>query len=305
MSRPLNRMNPGLNAIRDTDFMHAALAAKNGTRTLKQFYGDIRPDLELGRAEAAFETLQADGLASDASGKVALTSKGAQEAETRFGKLPAGKKAMEHVKKVVMPALALGIEPRRASRLAKADNLRAVALSVVFGLPLDKEKATLTAVNSALLVRGMVGLIPAADPRLASVAQQAGDISKGDGLARMLLKAGLALGQDISSSGHEKTERITNGDLAAFARKVQTVADKLSTPPFSRKVAIGQLYDAYGRENSDAGSLQAFKMRLLQANADGFIRLHPLDEPEALDAELRSRSVIETSHTRYHFIARS
>jgi hypothetical protein len=303
-------MKSGLNAISDRHFLLALLAAKNGTRTLKQVFSDIRPDLELRRAEAAFQTLKRDGFASDASGKAALTAAGAKEAESRFGKLLGGKKGMEHAKKVVMPALVLGIDPKSkaAARLATAANLRAAALSVIFSLPVDKEKATLTAINSALLVRGMAGLTAGAataDPKLATVAHNAGDISKGEALARMLFKAGLALGQENSSSDHEITERTDSGDLAAFARKVQAVADGLSTPPFSRKVAIGQLYDAYGRENSDAGSLQAFKARLLQANASGLIRLHPLDEPEALDAELRTRSVIETSRTRYHFIARS
>jgi hypothetical protein len=301
-------MNIGLNAISASDFLLAALAAKNGVRTLKQFYGDIRLDLAPERAQTTFEELARVGFASDASGKAALTERGLTEAESRFGRLPV-RKAMERVKKVIMPALALGIDPKSkgAARLATAVNLRAVALSVVFSLPIDKEKATLTAVNSALLVRGMAGVAAVgglADTRLAAVAQGAGDLSKGEALARLLLKAGLAI-SDAAPPPQEKNERAEQGDLAGFARKVQVVADRLSTPPFSSEVAIGQLYDAYGRENSDAGSLPAFKARLLQANADGLIRLRPLDEPEALDADLRTRSVIETSHTRYHFIARS
>jgi hypothetical protein len=294
-------MQSGLAAIACEDIVLSALAAKGGRRSPTQLFGDLKSVMDRDDAQAAFQALKDNGSATDGSGKAALTAKGAIDAESRFGKLPAGKAGIGRLIKVVWPALALGIDPKSkaAARLATNANLRAVALAVVFGLPVDKEKATLAAVSSALLVRGLAGLAGAVtDQRLAAVAQNTGDLSKPGALAKTLVKAGLALGAERKAS-------LPETELAVFAWNVQAVADRLSTPPFSREVSISQVYDAYGRDHRDAGTLDEFKARLVNANAARLLVLYRLDEPGALDVELRNRSQIETPRGRYHFVARS
>jgi hypothetical protein len=291
-------MQSGLAAIASEDIVLSALAAKGGRRSPKELFGDLKSVIDRDHAQAAFQALKDNGSATDGSRKAALTAKGAKDAESRFGKLSPG---TDRLVRVVWPALALGIDPKSkaAARLATNANLRAVALAVVFGLPVDKEKATLAAVSSALLVRGLAGLAGAVtDQRLAAVAQNTGDLSKPGVLAKTLVKAGLALSTERKASQPEE-------ELAVFARHVQAVADRLSTPPFSREVAISQVYDAYGRDHRDAGTLDEFKARLVNANAARMLVLYRLDEPGALDAELRNRSQVETQRGRYHFVARS
>lgn len=303
MSRLQSTQQSGLSAISSRDIIQSALAVKGGKRSPKQFFGDLESTIDRDDAQAAFEALVDEGKAAIVSGKAALTSEGARDVADKFGKLPLGQKAMDSLAKVVWSALALGIDPKSkaAARLAKAENLRAVALACIYGLPVDKEKATLLDVNSTLILRGLAGLVGvSADPRFSAIAQTATNLSKPEALARTLAKAGLALGGTGGGSRPQSEE-----ELPAFARNVQTVADRLSTPPFSQEVAIGQVYDAYGRDHRDAGTLDEFKARLLKANAARLLVLYRLDEPGALDAELRNRSQIETQRGRYHFVARS
>ena len=77
-----------------------------------------------------------------------------------------------------------------------------------------------------------------------------------------------------------------------------------TSPPLTDSVAISQVYDAYGRQYADAGSLESFKARLLQVHIDGRLTLLTLDRPEALERDLRTRSTIEGAQRRYHLIQR-
>jgi len=209
---------------------------------------------------------------------------------------------------VVWPALALGFDPasKTAGRLAKTpDNLRAALLVSLFQMPLDKANATMPGVVSALVLRGLAGadLRAAEQPELKALAQTAGDLSKPEKLRQTIVRAALALDQSGAAPASAATVE-TRSD-PAFAKSVQALADRLSTPPFSNKVAIAQVYDAYGREHRDAGSLESFKGKLLAAHDDNLITLHPLDAPRALDDDLRERSRIETRYGWYYFVARS
>jgi hypothetical protein len=51
----------------------------------------------------------------------------------------------------------------------------------------------------------------------------------------------------------------------SFAARAKQVAEQLTTPPFQGRVAIAQVYDAYGRIHPDASSLASFKARLVEA----------------------------------------
>ena len=304
MNGPLEAMRCGLTAVAPEDIVLSVIAVKGGARTAAELFNDLKSTLEPAQSQAAFNALVADSKAvTGASGKVALTGNGIKDVVARFGKLPTGKRGMSQLKNVVWPALALGIDPKSksGSRLVKTENLRAVALAVVFDLPTKKDNATLPAVTAALFLRGLTGVAgprAAAQPQIKAIAQNASDLAKPDNLRKLIIKAALTMKE-------EAVPARLQDELHSFAGKVQAVANKLSTPPFSHKIAIAQLYDAYGREHTDAGPLNSFKSRLLEANTEGLLNLYPLDEPEGLDPELRSRSLIDSHYGRYHFVARS
>jgi hypothetical protein len=297
----------GLSPIDLSTFVFAALAVKDGKRTPAEFRNDLAGYADKEGLRAAFDALVAAGKAQvNAAGKAALTDDGKREAQQRFGKLPGGKAGMMRLKNVVWPALALGLEPasKAAARLSTPDNLRATLLVSLFQLPLDKSNATMPSVVSALVLRGLAGAdLRAADqPELKALAQTAGDLSDADKLRQSVVRAALALNQSgaakVPSAGSQ-----TCAD-AAFAKSVQALANRLSTPPFSHKVAIAQVYDAYGREHRDAGSLESFKGKLLSAHHEGLVNLRALDEPQAMDGELRERSLIKTDYGWYYFVSR-
>jgi len=308
MSNRQPQVQRGLSPIDLSTFVFAALAVKDGKRTPAEFRNDLAGYADKERLRPAFDALVAAGKAQvNASGKAALSDEGKREAQQRFGKLQGSKAGMTRLKNFVWPALALRLEPasKAAARLSTPDNLRAALLVSLFQLPLDKSNATMPSVVSALVLRGLSGAdLRAADqPELKALAQTAGDLSDADKLRQTVVRAALALDQ----SGAVPASTATAETLAdpTFAKSVQALADRLSTPPFSNKVAIAQVYDAYGREHGDAGSLDTFKSKLLQAHNEGLIDLHPLDAPRALDDDSRERSRIETRYGWYYFVARS
>jgi hypothetical protein len=87
-----------------------------------------------------------------------------------------------------------------------------------------------------------------------------------------------------------------------FAARVKQVAEKLSTPPFQGRVAIAQVYDAYGRIHPDAGSLQSFKARLVEAAKARMLVLGRLDMPEGMPRDLRERSETPWDSDEVHFV---
>jgi len=297
----------GLVPVDARDFVLSALTVKNGTRSVRQFVGDLKAYADTDRLEAAFEELVQAGWAEvNASRKAVLTAEGRHEAERRFGKLAGGQEGLKRLKNVVWPALALGMEPntKGGARLARPEHLRAALLVSLFRLPLDKDSATLSAAVSALVLRGMAGasLQSSEHSELKPIVQNAGDLSDADKLRQTVVRAALALGAR-GTTQPDAGATPTRVD-AAFASNVQVLADKLSTPPFSNKVAIAQVYDAYGREHRDAGSLDTFKEKLLAAHKKGLLKLRALDEPQAMDQELRERSLIKTRYGWYYFVAR-
>ena len=85
------------------------------------------------------------------------------------------------------------------------------------------------------------------------------------------------------------------GSLSASA----TTAVGLETPPFRGRVAIAQVYDAFG---ADCGSLEHFKGRLIDAAKGRLIDLSSLDMPEYMSAELRDRSATPWGEEWMHFV---
>ncbi|MBU6407848.1 MAG: hypothetical protein KGS44_12045 [Alphaproteobacteria bacterium] len=94
-----------------------------------------------------------------------------------------------------------------------------------------------------------------------------------------------------------------------FAEQINEIARDVETSipgggKFAHKASIAEIYDAYGRKQPDAGSLAAFKARLLDAHNKGEIDLLPLDDPKSMDPALRARSAIKTEYNEYHFVDR-
>ncbi|MDQ0503778.1 hypothetical protein [Xanthobacter agilis] len=98
------------------------------------------------------------------------------------------------------------------------------------------------------------------------------------------------------------TPTVNGADGAGFAERVRQVAAALTTPPFQGRVAIAQVYDAYGREHPDAGSLQSFKARLIAAAYANLLELGRLDMPERMDRDLRLRSEAAWGRDCVHFV---
>lgn len=88
-------------------------------------------------------------------------------------------------------------------------------------------------------------------------------------------------------------------DDPGFAQRVRQAAEGLETPPFRGRVAIAQVYDAFG---ADCGSLEHFKERLAEVARQRRIDLSSLDVPEYMDAELRDRSATAWGEDRMHFV---
>jgi hypothetical protein len=305
MNQPSRFGQSGLKPLFAADFLLSTLATRDGKRSTAQLVTDLKSYLPTERAFAAFQGLVKDGYATSETGRAKLTKSGADRVGTLFGKLPSAKAGRQHLERIVWPACVLGLAPnsKAAVRLKTGENLRAVALTAVLGLPLNKDGVTLSSAISALLLRALVGASTTciSDEALKSKVKSLGDLSDLDALRRGLTLLGLSLSAEAFPQPKEEDK----ADLDAFAQRVQIVTDALSTPPFSHKVAISQVYDAYGKKHPDAGRLETFKARLLSANMSGALRLYPLDEPAALDPDTRTRSLVETRHGRYHFVGRS
>jgi hypothetical protein len=112
------------------------------------------------------------------------------------------------------------------------------------------------------------------------------------GLRKQLIRIGLQRGS--------RSPELRKPD--GFAGRVKEVAKSLSTPPFVGRVAIAQLYDAYGRVHPDAGSLTSFKERLVAAAKGHELELGRLDLPERMDRDLRLRSEASWGTDTVHFV---
>jgi len=90
--------------------------------------------------------------------------------------------------------------------------------------------------------------------------------------------------------------------MTTFAKRVMKIAKTLHTQPFADRVAIAQVYDAYGIPYPDAGSLKSFKERLVNAAKRRELNLGRLDLPERMESELRERSVTTWGYEEVHFV---
>jgi hypothetical protein len=280
----------------------------------------LRDVLPPDRFDHALATLVGAGQASQGK-TVTLTAAGQQSAKKALGAdvgVP-----WEKLWKRRLPLMVLGLAPDDREvrmRYAKADALVAATIAVAFDLPADNKaskqavggelvwqvlRATLPdlvgrgpfpvldklgRVESALL-GGLAQRPPGKDPMATLAAATLGSSDAGaDALRKQLVALGVerAAGRQPASDG--------------FAARIKQVAATLHTPPFQGRVAIAQVYDAFGRDFPDAGSLDSFKGRLVEAAREGQLHLARLDMPEHMDGELRQRSQAEWGSDQVHFI---
>lgn len=268
---------------------------------------------------------------------ITLTPKGLQRARQLLG-TDAGQPWDKVIKARRLPLLALGLDPDQADvkrRYAKADALKAAAIAVSYGLP-KEAMATLKAASSELvwlmLRRGLDNVVgrgpfpeiekPGAVERVLlaglagakaktvpdainALAARALDVPKIDAdiLRERLVVVGISIaGAHRSSVAAPSPGRPVNNGSGTFATRVRDIALTLSTPPFQGRVSIAQVYDAYGKVHPDAGSLQSFKERLVEAAKAREIDLGALDLPERMSKDLRQRSETRWGSDEVHFV---
>lgn len=282
------------------DLVLARLAFRSGGtgRSVNQFAADLKVYAPKQHVVDAVEQLVAAGLMK-ADPKVTPTADGKLKAKAIFGDTTGGQRRLENV---ILPALALGLDPKSASakRLSRGENLRAVALARAFKLHVSLETITLSQAIGIILARSAAGFPVAVSSESSSgIEPQTTTFTELAALRKALVKSAVSLSV--------KPESDTDGDdddneLDAFASRVKEVAAKLETPPFSHKVSISQVYDAYGRAHRDVGSLDAFKTRLYRAAIKDHLTLLPLNDPSAMSEELKARSEIPAGLSPLHFV---
>jgi hypothetical protein len=222
------------------------------------------------------------------------------------------------------PLLVLGLNPDDSEvrhKFGRPDALTSAAIAVAFGLRTD-DITSKTAVCSELVWRLLRSALPNVVGKgpfppiaklgtvervmLAGLAKTRGNTVNEAIAGLRAVAVGLpkcdasGLRQQLIRIGLQHTRSLSQTD--GFATRVKEVARSLSTPPFQGRVAIAQVYDAYGRSHSDAGSLLSFKERLVAAAKGHQLELGRLDLPERMERDLRLRSEAPWGSDAVHFV---
>jgi len=130
-----------------------------------------------------------------------------------------------------------------------------------------------------------------------------------ESIRRRLITSRVAVGASVAEisgrTSNPSTSSKPNGtynEESHFSERVRSVSAGLATPPFQGRVAIAQVYDAYGSEFSDAGSLDSFKARLIASAKKRELELARLDLPERMAKGLRQRSHTPWNDDEVHFV---
>lgn len=263
--------------------------------------------------------LVSSGELVDDGKKIHLTSESDKAVRAALGS-DAGK-SWDTVQHRRLPALALGADPDKTetrSKLVRADVLRAAIVCVGYDLP-KHHLLSPTAVRSELIWRILRAAVPdvvgpgpfpsidksnAVDRTilagLAGVRAKTISVAFG-ALAAKVINAG-GTGSDDLRRRLIRVALENRPSTDTFPERVKAIARKLTTPPFQGRVAIAQVYDAYGREFADAGALDSFKQRLVAAARAHELHLSRLDLPEHMSRDLRARSATPAGSDEVHFV---
>jgi hypothetical protein len=286
------------------------------TARLKQRLGTF---LRADAIAALVAELVSNGELVEERGKLALTP--ASETALRATLKGDAGKPWDVVRRHRLPALALRLDPDHAEtrrKLTRVEVLRAAMLCVAYDLPKDILLSS-TAVRSELVWRVLREAVPhivghgpfplieksnAVDRTILAGLAGVRANTTGAAFAALAAKTVGAAGTEIDVLRHQlirsALQRAEPPD--GFAQRVKTIARGLNTPPFQGRVAIAQIYDAYGREFPDAGSLESFKQRLVASAKARELDLSRLDLPEHMDRELRIRSATPSGSDEVHFV---
>jgi hypothetical protein len=289
------------------------------TATLK---ARLRPFTEPAAVETALATLVVDGKVVTEK-TVVLTRTGKDAAKRVLGRDVNA--TWERLYKHRLPLLVLGLDPDHSDirlKFAKSDALTSAAITVAFDLKTEyiADKAAVCGELVWRLLRSALPEVIGKGPF--PLIDKLGTVERVllAGLAKTPAKTindavgglrALAVGLPKCDARGLRKQLICIGlqrgskppkppDI--FASRVKEVAKSLSTPPFQGRVAIAQVYDAYGRVHHDAGSLARFKERLVAAAKGREIELGRLDLPERMDRDLRLRSEAPWGTDSVHFV---
>lgn len=317
MSTPLIADISRIKKIAPDFFIHSYLLINKKGIKLANLTKNLKKYLDPVQIEQALRQLQKKNIIRIENDKIEVLSSDKSTVKEILG-LDTGK-AWEPLQKR-FELMALGFDPDAADiRKKKADWVYAAIAGVCYGL--DKSRfsrtvdirseliwRTLSAVAERIIGKGPFPTIDKANAIDRTIINGLAESnaktinSAMSALAAKILDADKATAKEIrlrlvrialrTETQAGKTVEILTPQPGVndFAGRVISIAKKLNTPPFSGKVAIAQVYDAYGRDYPDAGSLDSFKQRLVDAAKNQIIKLSTLDIPHYMEEDLRNRS---------------
>ena len=309
-------------AIDPTLIVQAYLSKSRQGLSLAKLQSGLKSLVRVEDIARAVQKLTANGTVAEAKSKLRISKEGAERIRRILGR--DAEQPWDKLLAFRFPTIALGLDPDDPAirrRLRPRGALQAAIVGVAYGLPKDS-LGSAKAVRSELVWRILRAALPevvGSGPFPTIDKSNAIDIKILSGLAGVRAKtidqATTALAAKILGVRGTKIEELRRqlinleargpkslptGD--GFADRVKAVARSLSTPPFQGRVAIAQVYDAYGRVHSDAGSLDSFKQRLVQAAKARNLDLTRLDLPERMSDDLRHRSRTQWGSDEVHFV---
>jgi hypothetical protein len=265
--------------------------------------------------------------AGGSESKVVLTAEG----HGHFRKLLGIDKAQpwEAILKGGLAAVAVGYRPSRANWTASLDTLAPLVVATCFGLA--RRSTSAKEVASGLVWKILGARLPELialeslpvenelDRHSRAVLLSFAGLKSGNVPTAMAVLAarcvGLAKKADAKGLSMALVQQAIRLPLTSpepkapepraavtFAKKVLDVAAELRTPPFDGSVAIAQVYDAYGEQHDDAGTLADFKRRLVAAAKRRELSLQRLDLPDLMSLDLRERSQTPLDNDVVHFV---
>ena len=321
----------GFSPIPPEKVVQAYLACSKQQVSAAQVQKNLRALLSSAEVDGSVSILVERGEAILEQKSVCLTPSGKASAL----RAPNSKKEWGTVRSNLLPLITLGLDPNNSGirqKFTKPDAIAAAVIVIAFSLP-KEIMASAKMVQSEIVWRILRGALPdmvgkgpfpaiekpgtvertllaglagrraktITEAFSALAAHAAGAEKTGiDALRERLVRVGLA--QSERSATQNMPDVLAANGKGGFAGKVNGVATKLSTPPFHGRVAIAQVYDAYGKFYPDAGSLEKFKERLVEAARKREIQLGRLDLPERMGRDLRERSETRWDRDDVHFV---
>ncbi|MEN0065218.1 MAG: hypothetical protein AAGA48_23945, partial [Myxococcota bacterium] len=121
-----------------------------------------------------------------------------------------------------------------------------------------------------------------------------------------------ALRQRLLELGVAPSTEVINGAVMGsggnqvdlpFSARVLALVRSMETPPFVGRVAIAQVFDAYGAKYQDGTTLEDFKQSLVKAAKSRELQLDSLELPEMMDPALRDRSMTKWNRENVHLVS--